>query len=136
MLVLRTKACHTFKWVTHNFVRGQYNSKNKINVVNDNQNQTIFPYNLQLYREPSKIYTLKMSVPKNLLLWLHSVIRNIFANGGLKSILTYTNQSALLYYVQYFKPLSQQTAMPQRLYSILKTCQCAVGSLRTMPKNI
>ena len=63
-----------------------YNSKNKINVVNDNQNQTIFPYNLQLYRELSKIYTLKMSVPKHLLLWLHSVIRNIFANGGSKSI--------------------------------------------------
>ena len=34
------------------------------------------------------------------------------------------------------KPLSHQTAMPQRLYSVLKTCQRAVGSPRNMHKNI
>ena len=34
------------------------------------------------------------------------------------------------------KPLSHQTAMPQRLYSVLKPCQRAVGSPRNTPKNI
>ena len=34
------------------------------------------------------------------------------------------------------KPLSHQTAMPQRLYSELKPCQRAVGSPRNTPKNI
>jgi len=34
----------------------------------------------------------------------------------------------------YFKPLSHQTAMPQRLYSVLKPCQRAVGSPRNTPK--
>ena len=34
------------------------------------------------------------------------------------------------------KPLSHQTAMPQRLYSVLKTCQHAVGSPRNTPKII
>jgi len=35
-----------------------------------------------------------------------------------------------------FQPLSHQTAMPQRLYSVLKTCQRAVGSPGTTPENI
>jgi len=35
---------------------------------------------------------------------------------------------------RYTKPLSHQTAMPQCLYSVLKTCQRAVGSLRNTPK--
>jgi len=34
------------------------------------------------------------------------------------------------------KPLSHQTALPQRLYSVLKPCQRAVGSQRNTPKNI
>jgi len=34
------------------------------------------------------------------------------------------------------KPLSHQTALPQRLYSVLKPCQRAVGSPRNTPKNI
>jgi len=34
------------------------------------------------------------------------------------------------------KPLSHQTAMPQRLYSVLKPSQRAVGSPRNTPKNI
>ena len=34
------------------------------------------------------------------------------------------------------KPLSHQTAMPQRLYSVLKPCQRAVGSPRNTPENI
>ena len=34
----------------------------------------------------------------------------------------------------YLKPLSHQTAMPQRLYSVLKPCQRAVGSPRNTPK--
>ena len=34
------------------------------------------------------------------------------------------------------KPLSQQTAIPQRLYSVLKSSQRAVGSPRNTPKNI
>ena len=34
------------------------------------------------------------------------------------------------------KPLSHQTAMPQRVYSVLKTCQRAVGPPRNTPKNI
>jgi len=33
-------------------------------------------------------------------------------------------------------PLSHQTAMPQRLYSVLNTCQCDVGSPRNTPKTI
>jgi len=33
-------------------------------------------------------------------------------------------------------PLSHQTALPQRLYSVLKPCQLAVGSPRNTPKNI
>jgi len=33
------------------------------------------------------------------------------------------------------KPLSHQTAMPPRLYSVLKTCQRAVGSPRNTPKH-
>ena len=33
-------------------------------------------------------------------------------------------------------PLSHQTAMPQRLYSVQKPCQRAVGSPRNTPKNI
>jgi len=37
---------------------------------------------------------------------------------------------------QYMKPLSHQTAMPQRLYSVLNSCQRAVGSPRNTPKNI
>ena len=32
------------------------------------------------------------------------------------------------------KPLSHQTALPQRLYSVLKPCQRAVGSPRNTPK--
>jgi len=32
------------------------------------------------------------------------------------------------------KPLSHQTALPQRLYSVLKACQRAVGSPRNTPK--
>jgi len=36
----------------------------------------------------------------------------------------------------YLKPLSHQTALPQRLYSVLKPCQRAVGSPRTTRKNI
>ena len=32
------------------------------------------------------------------------------------------------------KPLSHQTAMPRRLYSVLKPCQRAVGSPRNTPK--
>jgi len=35
---------------------------------------------------------------------------------------------------QSLKPLSHQTAMPQRLYSVLNTCQHAVGSPRNTPK--
>ena len=35
-----------------------------------------------------------------------------------------------------FKPLSHQTAMPQRLYSVQKPCQRAVGSPQNTPKNI
>jgi len=35
----------------------------------------------------------------------------------------------------YQKPLSHQTAMPQRLYSVLKTCKRAVGSPRNTPKS-
>jgi len=38
--------------------------------------------------------------------------------------------------LQYLKPLSHQTALPQRLYSVLKPCQRAVGSPRNTPKNI
>ena len=34
------------------------------------------------------------------------------------------------------KPLSHQTTLPQRLYSVLKPCQHAVGSPRKTPKNI
>ena len=34
------------------------------------------------------------------------------------------------------KPLSRQTALPQRLYSVLKPCQRAVGSPRNTTKNI
>jgi len=34
------------------------------------------------------------------------------------------------------KPLSHQTALPQRLYSVLKPCQRAVGTPRNTPKNI
>jgi len=34
----------------------------------------------------------------------------------------------------FFKPLSHQTAMPQRLHSVLKSCQRAVGSPRNTPK--
>ena len=34
----------------------------------------------------------------------------------------------------YIYPLSHQTAMPQHLYSVLKTCQRAVGSPQNMPK--
>jgi len=34
------------------------------------------------------------------------------------------------------KPLSHQTALPQRLYSVLKPCQRAVGSPRNTRKNI
>ena len=34
----------------------------------------------------------------------------------------------------WLKPLSHQTAMPQRVYSVLKTCQRAVGSPRNTPK--
>ena len=34
------------------------------------------------------------------------------------------------------KPLSHQTALPQRLYSVLKPCQRALGSPRNTPKNI
>jgi len=37
-------------------------------------------------------------------------------------------------WLSYVKPLSHQTAMPQRLYSVLKPCQCAVGSSRNTPK--
>ena len=33
------------------------------------------------------------------------------------------------------KLLSRQTAMPQRLYCVLKTCQRAVGSPRNTPKD-
>jgi len=36
----------------------------------------------------------------------------------------------------FLKPLSHQTALPQRLYSVLKPCQCAVGSPRNTRKNI
>ena len=32
------------------------------------------------------------------------------------------------------KPLSHQTALPQRLYSVLKPCHRAVGSPRNTPK--
>ena len=34
----------------------------------------------------------------------------------------------------HLKPLSHQTALPQRLYSVLKPCQRAVGSPRKTPK--
>jgi len=34
------------------------------------------------------------------------------------------------------KPLPHQTAMPQRLYTVLKTCQRAVDSPRNTPKII
>jgi len=34
------------------------------------------------------------------------------------------------------KPLSHQTVMPQRLYSVLKPCQRAVGLPRNTPKTI
>ena len=34
------------------------------------------------------------------------------------------------------KPLLHQTALPQRLHSVLKSCQHAVGSPRNTPKNI
>ena len=34
------------------------------------------------------------------------------------------------------KPLSHQTALPQRLYSVLKPCHRAVGTPRNTPKNI
>jgi len=34
------------------------------------------------------------------------------------------------------KPLSHQTAMPQRLYSVLKPCERAVWAPRNTPKNI
>ena len=34
------------------------------------------------------------------------------------------------------KPLSHQTALPQRLHSVLKPCQRAVGSPRNTRKNI
>jgi len=34
------------------------------------------------------------------------------------------------------KPLSHQTAMPQRLYSVLKPCRRTVESPRNTPKNI
>jgi len=34
------------------------------------------------------------------------------------------------------KPMSHQTVIPQRLYSVLKPCQHAVGSPRNTPKNI
>ena len=34
------------------------------------------------------------------------------------------------------KPLSHQTAMPQGLYSVLKTCQRTVGSPQNISKNI
>ena len=37
---------------------------------------------------------------------------------------------------EFIKPLSHQTAMPQRLYSVLKPCQRAVGSPRNTPQNI
>ena len=36
----------------------------------------------------------------------------------------------------YVKPHSHKTAMPQRLYSVLKPCQRAVGSPQNTPKNI
>jgi len=36
---------------------------------------------------------------------------------------------------QNVKPLSHQTALPQRLYSVLKPCQRAVGSPRNTPKT-
>ena len=35
-----------------------------------------------------------------------------------------------------YEPLSHQTALPQRFYSVLKPCQHAVGSPRNTPKNI
>jgi len=36
----------------------------------------------------------------------------------------------------YVKPLPHQTAMAQRLYSVLKTCQRAMGSSRNTHRNI
>ena len=40
------------------------------------------------------------------------------------------------YYLFNSKPLSHQTAMPQRLHSVLNPCQRAVGSPRNTLKNI
>jgi len=39
-----------------------------------------------------------------------------------------------VYHLNTLKPLSHQTAMPQRLYSVLKPSQRAVGSPRNTPK--
>jgi len=53
--------------------------------------------------------------------------------GNIESVMIYVNNYIAR---DWFKPLSHQTALPQRLYSVLKPCQRAVGSPRNTPKNI
>jgi len=55
----------------------------------------------------------------------------------LNSLTGIDNNGSFSYLREYdslFKPLSYQTAMPQRLYSVLKPCQHVVGSPRDTPK--
>ena len=54
----------------------------------------------------------------------------------LKNITISFKKSKVFHDPCFLKPLSHQTALPQRLYSVLKPCQRAVGSPRNTPKNI
>jgi len=56
--------------------------------------------------------------------WLRKFMKQYF----MKCICFYTLNN--------LKPLSHQTVMPQRLYSVLKPCQRAVESPRNTPTNI
>jgi len=69
---------------------------------------------------------------------LFSYLKTIktICNQSLISLNNNFTQSSRTQNILTLKPLSHQTAMPQRLYSVLKPCYHAVGSPRNMPKNI
>jgi len=73
---------------------------------------------------------------RNQLIRIDTVIIQMMVTAA-KTIIIESSWSIIshLTFIQ-LKPLSHQTAMPQRLYSVLKTCQRTVGSQGNMSKII